>query len=166
MNEKPHIHIELRSNPTYLAGVRQLVASVAQRLGMCEATCSQIALAVDEALCNVICHGYGRKTENPIWISIWPIHRKKPDQTGMRIVIEDEADQVELCQLKSRSLDDPKPGGLGIHIIREVMDTVTYEKRSPRGMRVTMEKFATSAPLKTSAPSSPSPERPTGSKSA
>ena len=32
------------------------------------------------------------------------------------------------------------PGGLGVHIIREVMDEVTWERREPKGMRLTMIK--------------------------
>lgn len=141
MNEKPHIRVELLSDPTYLAGVRQLVAGVSQRLGISEEACSKVALAVDEALCNVICHGYDRNTNMPIWVSIWPLRDHEHSRIGIKIVIEDEARHVELCELKSRPLDKPRPGGLGVHIIREVMDSVCYEKRSPKGMRVTLEKY-------------------------
>lgn len=142
MDDKPHIRIELRSDPCYLAGVRQLVSGVCQRIGMCEASCSQVALAVDEALANVIRHGYGSACDRPIWISLWPLPAGGADGPGVRIEIEDEARQIEPGQLKGRELDDPKPGGLGVHIIREVMDDVVYDKRRPCGMRLTMVKRA------------------------
>jgi hypothetical protein len=37
-------------------------------------------------------------------------------------------------------LDDIRPGGLGVYIIREIMDEVRYEKREGGGMRLTLTK--------------------------
>lgn len=142
MGEKPHIRVEMLSDPCLLAGVRQMVAGVCQRLGFDEHACAQVALAVDEALANVIRHGYGRAPDRPIWLSLWPVGSGNGRGCGLRIEIEDEARQVEEAELCGRDLDDPRPGGLGLHIIREVMDEVSYEKRSPKGMRLTMTKLA------------------------
>jgi len=128
------------SDPTYLSGARDLVAAVARRLGFSEEGCGQIALAVDEALCNVIRHGYQRRRDGPIWISLWPLSSANGAGPGLRIVLEDEARQVEPCQIKSRDLDEVRPGGLGVHIIQQVMDEVKYEKREQRGMRLTLVK--------------------------
>lgn len=137
----PHIRVELLSNPLYLSGVRELVSSVAKRIGFHEKNCTQIALAVDEALCNVMRHGYDKRTDGPIWVSVWHGHAGSGSrEPTIRIMIEDEAKQVEPTAIKGRALDDIKPGGLGVHIIREVMDSTTYEKRSGGGMRLTMEK--------------------------
>jgi anti-sigma regulatory factor (Ser/Thr protein kinase) len=134
---EPEMQILMRSQPRWLAAVRALVGTVAQRLGFDEMRCGQISLAVDEALCNVICHGYKRREDGKLWINIWPLN----DQTGgLKIVIEDLAAQVDPAQIKPRSLDEIRPGGLGVHIIREVMDEVRYEKRSGPGMRLTLIK--------------------------
>jgi len=146
------ICIELRSNPLYLSGAREMVAAVARRLGFSDESCGQIALAVDEALCNVIRHGYDRASDKPIWISLWPVGSlaasdgnscpitPEANIEALRIVIDDEAKQVDPSVIKSRNLDDVRPGGLGVHIIKAVMDDVLYEKRSPAGMRLTMIK--------------------------
>jgi anti-sigma regulatory factor (Ser/Thr protein kinase) len=142
MDDKPHIRVEMLSDPCYLAGVRQLVSGVCQRIGLNENACSQVALAVDEALANVIRHGYARASDRPIWISLWPLEPVDGKGPGVRIEIEDEARQVEPAEMKGRELDDLRPGGLGVHIIREVMDDVVYDKRSPCGMRLTMVKYA------------------------
>ncbi len=141
MSDRPHIRVELLSNPVYLCGARELVASVSKRLGFDDLDCSKIALAVDEALCNIIRHGYQRRTDGQIWISIWPV--EGPGETkpcGIRIIIEDEARQVDPDQVRGRELADVRPGGLGVHIIREVMDEAVYERREPRGMRLTLVK--------------------------
>lgn len=140
MIERPHIRIELISDPIYLSGARELVGSVAKRLGFDDLVCSKIALAVDEALCNIIRHGYDRKTDRPIWIDLWPI-RNGDHVAELVIRLEDEARQVEPDQLRGRDLADIRPGGLGVHIIREVMDEAKYEKREGGvGMRLVMRK--------------------------
>lgn len=139
--DRPHIRIELVSDPIYLSGARELVGSVARRLGFDDLQCSKIALAVDEALCNIIRHGYDRAPDKPIWISVWPAERDESGRpSGIRLRIEDEARQVEPEQLRGRELDDIRPGGLGVHIIREVMDEVEYTKRDDKGMRLSMIK--------------------------
>lgn len=152
------------SQPRYLSGVRTLVSAVAQRLGFDESACGQVALAVDEALCNVIRHGYQRSPEGIIWVKIWPIDdeagehcegaaldapldQHRPRAGGIRIVIEDLAPQVDPEAIRSRDLEEVRPGGLGVHIMKEIMDEVRFEHRGPgetgergRGMRLTMIK--------------------------
>jgi anti-sigma regulatory factor (Ser/Thr protein kinase) len=116
-----------------------MVAAIARRIGFSEEGCGQIALAIDEALCNVMRHGYEGRTDRPIWISVWP-QCAGGRTNGIRIIVEDEARQVDPAQIKSRDLDDVRPGGLGVHIISEVMDEVIYEKRASTGMRLCMMK--------------------------
>lgn len=147
-NERPEVQIQINSNALYLSGTRELVSCVARRLGFGEEACSQIALAVDEALANVIRHGYAKAPDRPIWIGLFPI--PEDGHTGafgdqcparsIKIVIEDEAKQVDPSVIKSRDLDEIRPGGLGVHIIKTVMDLVHYEKREQVGMRLTMVK--------------------------
>ena len=141
MNAEPaHIQVEMRSDPRYLCGARELVSQVARRVGFDDLGCARLALAVDEALANVIRHGYQSQTDQPIWISIWPLVDAAGAATGLKVVIEDEARHVEPDLIRSRDLDDVRPGGLGVHIIREVMDEARYEKREGRGMRLTLIK--------------------------
>ncbi|MCA9292265.1 MAG: ATP-binding protein [Phycisphaerales bacterium] len=145
----PDVRIEVVSQARYLAGARDLVRAVAGRLGFDAAQCGRIALAVDEALCNVINHGYDKRPDGRIWISIWPMGDPMPERpTGIRIVIEDNAKQVDPEKIKPRDLAEIRPGGLGVHIIREVMDCATYEKRNGAGMRLTMEKKLDTCPPK------------------
>lgn len=152
---RPQLRLEIASNALLLSGVREMVASIAKRLGFSDESCGQLSLAVDEALCNVIRHGYDRQPDRPIWLTLYahgngwdrgavgggcslPADGQQPE--SIRIVIEDEARQVDPSQIKSRDLDEIRPGGLGVHIIRSVMDEVQYEKRNGIGMRLTMVK--------------------------
>lgn len=134
---EPAVRLEIASQPSLLAGARALVSTIAQRCGFNEIQCGQISLAVDEALCNIIKHGYGCREDGRIWISL---SECQPQSPGIKIVIEDNAEQVDPDGIRSRDLDDIRPGGLGVHIIREIMDEVSYAKRDSQGMRLTLVK--------------------------
>lgn len=139
----PPIRVELLSQAYVLCGARDLVSSVAKRMGFTDTECGQIALAVDEALCNIIRHGYDRREDGRIWLSVWPLTDPgvaPAKARGIRIEIEDEAKQIDPNKIKGRELEDIRPGGLGVYIIRQVMDSVRYEKRDGVGMRLVLTK--------------------------
>lgn len=132
--------MEFFSQPRYLSGARDMVSAISKRLGFDDTACGQLALAVDEALCNVIRHGYDRRPDGRIWLSIWPLRDTEASAGGIRIVIEDLAQQVDPDAIRGRDLDDIRPGGLGVYIIKQVMDAVRFEKRKEGGMRLHMVK--------------------------
>jgi anti-sigma regulatory factor (Ser/Thr protein kinase) len=144
--------LELVSNPLYLCGVREMVAQISRRLGFTDSQCSQIALAIDEALTNIMKHGYERRIDGRIWLRLKPTTDARG--SALEVIIEDEAKQVDPCQIKGRDLEDIRPGGLGVHIIKEVMDEVRYEKRNGAGMRLTMIKRQSPTPA-TASPTTP-----------
>ena len=120
-----------------MAPVRAMLCELASRAGLDETECGHIALAIDEALTNIIRHGYKNDPNSYIWISVWELENPK----GLRIQMDDLAPHVELEQLKSRDLEDVRPGGLGVHLIHSLMDTVQFSKRPQGGMRLVVEKF-------------------------
>ncbi len=133
------LSLEVPSDPRYLCAVRDFVSQAARAIGFHEGQCAQVALAVDEAITNVIKHGYLGATDRRVWLRL---EVQAPDGRGpgLRIIIEDEGRQVDPSQIRGRDLDDIRPGGLGVHIIREVMDSVEYAHRDGCGMRLTMAK--------------------------
>lgn len=136
----PEVRVEMLSQPRYLSGARDLVSAIAKRFGFDDTSCGQIALAVDEALCNVIRHGYDRRTDGRIWLSVWPLEMPGGPTDGIKIVIEDEAKQVDPDKIKGRDLEDVRPGGLGVYLIKQIMNSVRYEKREKTGMRLVLLK--------------------------
>jgi anti-sigma regulatory factor (Ser/Thr protein kinase) len=125
------------SQPRLLSAARSMIAHLARRLGFDEITAGQVSLAIDEALCNVINHGYERRADGRIWLSVWAI---ETDPAEIAVVIEDRAKTVDPTAIQGRDLDDVRPGGLGVYIMREVMDLVQYDRRPGGGMKLTMRK--------------------------
>jgi len=137
LTDLPDLSVQMLSRKTLLAPVRSMLVSLSEHAGFDEVSCGHIALAVDEALANVIRHGYGGREDCRVWVHLW--HLEQP--TGIRIVIEDLARQVEPDLICGRDLEDVRPGGLGVHLIRTVMDKAHFEKRREGGMRLTLEKL-------------------------
>ena len=146
-SKEADIRMRLLSQPRLLASVRSMITSLTERIGFGEIESGHIALAVDEALANIIRHGYERREDEMIELSLWVINDPAP---GVRIMIEDEAPQVDPETFKGRDLDNVQPGGLGVHIMREVMDSCHFERRDSTGMRVTMQKLLNHPPSDTS----------------
>ena len=137
-DSSPTVRIELLSRSELLAPVRAMVVSLAERFGFDDIESGHLALAVDEALANVIRHGYESRADGRIWIAVHLI--ESPTRT-FRIEIEDEGRQVDPAMINPRDLDEIRPGGLGVHIMREVTDACDFETRQPRGMRLVLEKM-------------------------
>ncbi len=132
------------SQPRYLAPIRTAVDSLAQNTGFDRAAAGHIALAIDEAICNVIRHGYGGRADGEVTVSLWPVEERS-EPVALWIEIEDRAKQVDPALIAPRNLDDVRPGGLGVHLIRELMDESRYEARDGGGMRLTMVRRLPSA---------------------
>jgi anti-sigma regulatory factor (Ser/Thr protein kinase) len=137
-----HAEIEIRviSKPTYVCTIRQVISSLGESIGMDKLGCGDLALAIGEAVVNVIEHGYGGHEDQPIWIKASPV--RKDGCLGLEIVVEDECRGVDLSTIQSRPLDEVRPGGLGVHLIHRIMDEVDYSHRKAgTGIRLKMCKF-------------------------
>jgi anti-sigma regulatory factor (Ser/Thr protein kinase) len=65
-------------------------------------------------------------------------------EQGVEVLLFDCGPAVDTTKIEARPLDEVRPGGLGLHIIRGSMDTVEY-KRAGRLNRLRLVKFARSS---------------------
>lgn len=141
------ISIQLKSKPELVCIVRSAAETAALACKMDPKAAGQIKLAVTEALANIMNHGYKGAVDGPIWVKL--TIEEKHDRRGLHIQIEDECQGVDLSKIKSRPLDEVRPGGLGVHIMQQIMDTVEYQQRpAGRGICLRMSKY-TEAPEQT-----------------
>lgn len=133
------VQFNITSESVNIARVRGKTREFAHALGFPEADVASIELAVDEAVCNVIRHGYRDQPGHPIGIRLDTLDQE--GRRGMQVIIEDECEPVEPEKMVGRDLDDVRPGGLGLHIIRTVMDEIEHTPREGGGMRHRLVKF-------------------------
>lgn len=133
--------IDLTSDPCELVSVRDAVRDWIAGLGWSEVRVADVVLAVDEALTNVMRHGYENRTDQPIHLSMRTI-TDPVRGVAVEVEIRDWGRQVPLDEIRGRDLDDLRPGGLGVHIIRNLMDYAEYSHAAGGGMRLLMRKFS------------------------
>ena len=127
------IKFSVPSNPRYLCVVRGAIGPLAAAIGWDESECRAIVLAVDECLTNVIRHAYHDRSDGLIELEC----RESVD--GLEITMLDNGDAPDRSKICAHEMGSDQPGGLGTHIITQVMDHVSYEK-SPHGNRFVASK--------------------------
>lgn len=131
----------VRSDPGDLPQVRALVQRVADSAGFNEEEIGRLILAVDEAIANVIKHGYDGREDQPVEVFARCIQEQ--GVPGIALEVRDFGKQVPPEKITGRDLKNVRPGGLGVHIIRTVMDRVKYSAAQGGGMRLEMVKLKT-----------------------
>lgn len=89
--------------------------------------CSErMVLAINEACMNIIQHGYGFADGQHFTL------RLGVDDGVLKALLLDNGLPASDGDLRPRELDELRPGGLGVHFMRELMDGVAYVQ-APEG---------------------------------
>lgn len=140
MSRRRVLNLEVSSDPAELPRVRDTIRAWIAQHGWEEPEIADIVLAVDEALSNVIRHGYEGQPGHKIELGLRAL-RDPQHGPGVEIRVRDFGKQVPLEKIRGRKLDDLRPGGLGVHIIRSVMTSAEYSHASGGGMQLVMRKY-------------------------
>ncbi len=108
-----------------LKRVRAAVKREALAAGCDENAAQDVMLAVDEACQNVIRHAYGEERDGDMVVRI------EHEERSLVISLLDFAPRIDPQKVKPRDLDDVRPGGLGTHLIQEVMDSAEFVEPPP-----------------------------------
>ncbi|MGB0669876.1 MAG: ATP-binding SpoIIE family protein phosphatase [Rhodospirillales bacterium] len=120
-------YLEVPARPDRLKIIRSVVQGAGRAAGADDDEIQDITLAVDEACQNIIRHAYGGPCDEPIEIEL----RQADDRLIIRL--HDQAPPIDVTKVKPRDIEDIRPGGLGTHLIREVMDEVDFLSPPPQG---------------------------------
>jgi serine/threonine-protein kinase RsbW len=126
--------VQLVSDPHLLSAVRGVVERLMDILEFPEEEGRAVVRAVDEAVSNIMRHSYRGRMDQPIEVRVSRLEngaRLDPGQ-GVEIVLIDKGPACDTTKIEARSLDEVRPGGLGLHIIRESMDSVVYKRDGGR----------------------------------
>ena len=102
-----------------LKQLREWVREISLAQCINETRVEQIIIGVNEACMNIIEHAY-HHGEGDILLDI------KKDQNTVIYELTDYAEPMDCAKIKSRKLDEIRPGGLGVYFIHEIMDEVDY----------------------------------------
>lgn len=125
--ELDRIHINITARPENLKQIRAMMARVTSAAALSEADAGAVILAVDEACSNIIKHCCKDDPTRSIDVTI------TLDKESLCVTMVDNGESFDIKSIKPRNIEEIKPGGLGVHIIREVMDVVEYS-HTPEGL--------------------------------
>jgi anti-sigma regulatory factor (Ser/Thr protein kinase) len=126
--------ITIPSHPKYLCVIRATTITFGKLCGIGEAEVEDMKLAIDEACANVIKHAYRGDTTKKIVV------KYRVAKNILTVIIEDNGLKARIEFMQGRSLNDVRPGGLGIHFIRRVFDGFRFDERKKTGNRLILSK--------------------------
>jgi anti-sigma regulatory factor (Ser/Thr protein kinase) len=123
------------SHPANMWLVRQCVRQFLQNRPFSSREVDLMVLGVDEACTNIIRHAYNLEDDQLISLSF-----ESCQGGAVRFRLRDYGAplDVDCCQL--RPIDNSRPGGLGMHLIRHAFDQIDYQKKRT-GTLLVLTKF-------------------------
>jgi len=117
--------LEVPSSTENLSIIRDFVCAIGERAGMEPDDVAKLELAVDEGCANVMEHAYSRDSTKEVSV------RAAFDQHAIHIVITDTGKGFDPASVEEPGLDSMaaarSSGGLGMRLIKRLMDEVHYE---------------------------------------
>ena len=126
-----------RNDLAELPSLNRFLDSFWERNLLPEEAVMDVSLAMEEMFANVVMHGFPDQAEHQILIRVW-----MEDDT-VALSIEDDGVAFNPLEAPPVEISGPpeelKVGGLGIHLVRNVMEQVEYSRLGDRN-RLVMKK--------------------------
>jgi anti-sigma regulatory factor (Ser/Thr protein kinase) len=117
--------LQVPSTTENLAMIRDFAAHVGAQAGLDERAVANLELAVDEACANVIEHAYGSDVSKEVTV------RALFDENAIQIIVEDTGRGFDPTRVPIEDLRtlvaERRTGGLGMQLMKSLMDEVHYE---------------------------------------
>lgn len=124
--QKKKYSFKLKSNLSELDTLCQEMEKLGRAIGLSKKFIFEINLALDELFTNIISYGFKDDNEHLIKVTI------TPQNDMLCLCIEDDGVPFNLVEANEPDLgctiEECKIGGLGIHLIRNLMDEICYER--------------------------------------
>ena len=114
-------HITLPNDVQATTELGIFVDEVCENVGFDMSTTFKLNLAIEEAVVNVMSYAYPAGTKGDVDIDA------EADDEQLKFVISDSGTPFDPTQ-KGEVDTTLSVGGLGIHLIRQIMDTINYER--------------------------------------
>ena len=141
-----HESLALTNNVSEVDRLSRFVKAFTERIGLDKALASNLRLAIEEAVVNVMNYAYPKETTGTIELEADIMVSSSADGAGQQhlcVKIIDSGvafDPTEAAEADTTlSAEDRPIGGLGIFLVRELMDSINYEREDGRNI-LTMKK--------------------------
>jgi serine/threonine-protein kinase RsbW len=136
------LRLHLQSNPEALGLVRAVLERAAELFHCPDTDSRALVRSVDEALANVIRHAYKDRPGMPIEVICRRLYAGSGVHKawGLEILVIDEGIPLDKKKLRGRPLAEIRPGGLGLHFMKQSMDKIEFHRKKGKNV-LRMVKF-------------------------
>ncbi|PID63215.1 MAG: serine/threonine protein kinase [Ignavibacteriae bacterium] len=131
--------LTVTSSTDNLMKIREFIKTLALKIGFNEEEANKIILAVDEACTNIMKHAYNNSTKGRITIYVLSKNNK------FTVSITDEGKHFNSNEIKEPDFkeyyEEKRVGGLGMFLMKKLMDEVTYSQPNEKKNKVTLVKY-------------------------
>ena len=139
MSQTNHLTLHLKNDLAEIERVGEAVEALCHEPGMNAEALYAIKLALDEILTNIISYGYDDSAEHEIAVQL------TLDDRELFMEITDDARPFNPAEAPTPNVAAPlqdKPlGGLGIHLVRTLMDRLEYRREHERNILIMTKKI-------------------------
>jgi serine/threonine-protein kinase RsbW len=132
MTAKTTLAFELKNNLAELSTLCEKLERIGDELGLSRRCLFEINLALDELFTNIISYGFADRSEHIIQVCV------SADDNLLTVVVEDDGLPFNPVERQSpdlsRDLEDCKVGGLGIHLVKNLVDEVSYRRSGDKNV--------------------------------
>ncbi|MCS6977682.1 MAG: ATP-binding protein [Gemmatales bacterium] len=127
MSENRPLILSVPSQCGYLPIIRAFIESACRTARFDDKFTQGLALAVHEAVANVICHAHRDRPEAPLVVECYLRH------DAVEVRIYDEGTPFDLASVPHLDPGEVRIGGRGVFLIRSLVDELTCQPRGPEG---------------------------------
>jgi len=137
-NSADSVELRVPCKPEYVRTVRALIAELADAVPLTPEAVEEVKVAASEAVSNIVRHAYGEMVKpEPVVVRCWKSDGKLTVEIidrgiGFKVPVGVDAPSPEISR--------EREGGLGIVLIRNLMDSVDYWSQPNLGTRIKMTK--------------------------
>ena len=132
---------ELKNSLSELDYLCEHLENYGQKIGLSKKIVFEINLALDELFTNIISYGFNDDQEHLIKVTI------KPQKEELCLRIEDDGIPFNPIEFETPdvacSVENCKIGGLGIHIMRKLMDDICYQRSDDKNILTLKKNLST-----------------------
>ncbi len=140
------IDLDLPASVEYLVIARLITSLVCKRMGFSEEKAEDTTIAVAEACINSIKHAYRNNQKYVKRVNIrYLLYQEESTQQKLAIVVKDFGKGFDpyfvQLYIERADVERPETVGLGIFLIKTLMDEVEYDSSPARGTQLRMIKY-------------------------
>ena len=131
--------LRIRNQMTELEKVNQFIGEISEELGLSMEMTMDLNLVIEELVVNVVSYAYPQGTDGEIELMV------TSDDKELTLVLSDQGREFDPTSKEDSDMSvnpaERELGGMGIFLVKNIMDEVTYKRFKGKNLLTMTKKF-------------------------